>query len=57
MKLRIKGNTIRFRLTKSEVEYFGNTLFIEEQTSFPNNALSYSLKSYEGNILISLIRQ
>ena len=51
MKLRIKGNTIRFRLTKSEVEYFGNTFFIEEKISFPNNALSYSLKSFDGDIL------
>jgi hypothetical protein len=51
MKLRIKGNTIRFRLTKSEVEYFGNTFFIEEQTLFPDNALSYSLKSFDGDIL------
>ena len=53
MKLRIKGNSIRFRLTKSEVDYFGNTLFIEEKTSFPDNTFSYSLNSYEGEVISS----
>ena len=45
MKLRIKGNTIRFRLTKSEVEYFGNIFYIEEKTEFGNNSLTYALST------------
>ena len=45
MKLRIKGNTIRFRLTKSEVEYFGKENRLEEKTEFGNNALIYSIKT------------
>jgi hypothetical protein len=45
MKLRIKGNTIRFRLTKSEVEYFGNIFYLEEKTEFGNNSLTYALST------------
>ncbi len=43
MKLRIKGNTLRLRLTKSELAYFENTNFIEEKTVFGNSIFSYSL--------------
>ena len=43
MKLRIKGNTIRLRLTKSEVDYFSQTNYIEEQTQFGKNFFSYRL--------------
>ena len=34
MKLRIKGNSIRLRLTRSEVETFGEDGHIEEMVSF-----------------------
>jgi len=51
MKLRIKGNTIRFRLTKSEVDYFGKENQIEEKTEFGNNSLTYSLKTIDGKNL------
>ena len=47
MKLRIKGNTIRFRLTKSEVDYFGKENKLEEKTEFGNNFLTYSLKTVD----------
>ncbi len=47
MKLRIKGNTIRFRLTKSEVEFFGKENYLEEKTEFGNNSLVYSLRTVE----------
>ena len=43
MKLRIKGNTIRLRLTKSEVDYFGEHLRIEEQTQFGTTSFYYAL--------------
>jgi hypothetical protein len=36
MKLRIRGNSIRLRLTQSEVETIKNKGFIEEKTEFPN---------------------
>ncbi len=44
MKLRIKGNSIRLRLSKSEVEKFPDTKYIEECTSFGNNFFVYALK-------------
>lgn len=48
MKIRIKGNSIRFRLTKSEVELFSTQGYIEEATIFPNKIFSYALKAKEG---------
>ena len=44
MKIRIKGNTIRYRLTKTEVADFGQQGFVEEKTEFPNcPALNYRI--------------
>jgi hypothetical protein len=43
MKLRIKGNSIRLRLLKSEVEKFGADGRISEQTLFGPTTLSYTL--------------
>ena len=61
MKIRIKGNSIRIRLTKSEVDYFGSTGYLEEKTQFGNTELVYALRSkagideinavYEGNTI------
>ncbi len=49
MKVRIKGNFIRYRLSKSEVELLSTVGVIREETHFPNNQLfSYSLQSKEG---------
>lgn len=45
MKLRIKGNSIRIRLTKSEVDYFGSTGYLEEKIEFGNSELIYTIKS------------
>lgn len=47
MKLRIKGNSLRFRLTKSEVEKLCASGYLEELISFGSNELTYSLKSSE----------
>jgi hypothetical protein len=44
MKLRIKGNSIRIRLTKSEVDQFAKDGYIEEHTLLPNGKLSYAVK-------------
>ncbi|MBS1771901.1 MAG: hypothetical protein JST82_03515 [Bacteroidetes bacterium] len=48
MKLRIRGNSVRIRLTKSEVEAFGRDGHVEEETSFINGTLSYVLQRYDG---------
>ena len=49
MKIRIKGNSIRYRLTKTEISNFGNDGFIEEKTVFPDgSSFSYRLERATG---------
>ncbi len=45
MKLRIKGNSIRFRLTKSEVDYFEREGYLEEKTQFGNSEFTYEISN------------
>ena len=51
MKIRIKGNSVRFRLTKTEVAQLGAEGFVEETTGFPGGStFRYAvLSSSEGN--------
>jgi hypothetical protein len=44
MKLRIKGNSLRIRLTKTEVSKLSETGYLEELTSFPGNRFVYALQ-------------
>ncbi|MEO6252576.1 MAG: hypothetical protein ABIO79_04690 [Ferruginibacter sp.] len=44
MKLRIKGNSLRIRLTKSEVSTLANTGYLEEEIVFPGNTFMYALQ-------------
>ena len=49
MKVRIKGNFIRYRLSKSEVEALSLTGVVKETTCFGiNNLFTYSLESKDG---------
>ncbi len=48
MKIRIRGNSIRYRLTKSEVETFCNTGRFTETTDFGNAKFTYALEAKEG---------
>ncbi|WP_318312637.1 DUF7009 family protein [Flagellimonas crocea] len=48
MKIRIKGDSIRYRLTKTEVETFCDTGIFEEKTHFGTNVFRYVLKAKEG---------
>ena len=45
MKLRIKGNTIRYRLTRSELIRFGKEGYIEASTPFVSGVFTYALQS------------
>lgn len=45
MKIRIQGNSIRYRLTMSEVEVFSASGSVEERTFFGDSTLVYTLKS------------
>ena len=47
MKLRIKGNSIRFRLSKSEVGKLAVIGNLEEQTSFGENKFVIALQSVD----------
>ena len=48
MKLRIRGNSIRLRLTQSEVEAINNIGLVKEKTEFPNGQnFVYSLSVAE----------
>ena len=48
MKIRIKGNSIRLRLTKSEVDTLAATGMIEEKTEFDYNSFEYKLITKNG---------
>lgn len=47
MKIRIKENSVRLRLTRTEVETFCRTGRFEEQTQFPNGTFTYALQVKE----------
>ena len=44
MKIRIRGNSVRFRLTKNEVEHLCRERSIEERTNFTNQDFIYEVK-------------
>ncbi|WP_349351628.1 hypothetical protein [Flagellimonas sp. MMG031] len=45
MKIRIKGNSIRYRLTKTEVETFCKTGVFKESTEFGTSTFTYVLRA------------
>jgi hypothetical protein len=49
MKIRLNGNSIRYRLSKTDIANFGEHGLIEEKTEFPNNkSFYYCLQKKEG---------
>ena len=49
MKIRIKGNSIRYRLTQTEIKNFSKNGVLEERTEFLNDlAFSYRLEKKTG---------
>jgi hypothetical protein len=51
MKLRIKSDSLRFRLTRSDVDTLAKEGYLEEQISFIGHPLIYSLQLTEGQEL------
>lgn len=54
MKIRIKGNSVRFRLSKSDLDKFAANGYLEETTAFVSNTLTYALEKQadnQGNML------
>ena len=47
MKIRIKGNTLRFRITNKEAEMLIQGEMVEDQTSFPSAVLQYRIRPSE----------
>lgn len=45
MKIRIKGNSLRYRLTRSEVSQLWSEGYLEERTAFGNKALVYAIET------------
>jgi Family of unknown function (DUF7009) len=45
MKIRIKGNSVRIRLSKPEVDLFAKTGYLEEKTDFGSSVFRYAVKS------------
>nr|WP_298922798.1 hypothetical protein [uncultured Allomuricauda sp.] len=48
MKIRIKGDSIRFRLTRTEVETFCSEGLYSEQTNFNSTIFNYTLQAKDG---------
>ena len=44
MKIRIKGNSLRYRLTKSDVKQLSENSYVEEVINFGNTTLTYVLQ-------------
>ncbi len=49
MKIRIKGQSLRYRLTKSDVASFVQEGYLEEQTKFGDQVLIYALRRNTGS--------
>jgi hypothetical protein len=47
MKIRIKGNSVRYRLSKTDIDILTATGYHEEQTSFGATVLKYALQKKE----------
>lgn len=51
MKLRIKSDSLRYRLTRTDVDTLAKEGYLEEQISFAGHALIYSLQLNDGQEL------
>ncbi|NKI25954.1 hypothetical protein HCG49_05210 [Arenibacter sp. 6A1] len=45
MKIRIQGNSIRYRLTRSEVQKLGQSGYIEQRTEFNGKSFIYVVRT------------
>lgn len=51
MKIRIRGNSVRLRLSKSETLLFANEGIIEEKTNFGNETFGYAVIISDANTM------
>ena len=57
MKIRMKGNSIRYRLSKTDVETFVNTGYLEEVVDFGLQKLIYAIKIQDNLVLSANFEQ
>jgi hypothetical protein len=53
MKLRIKSNSLRYRLTRSDVDTLSREGYLEDQINFPGTPLVYAIQLTDGQELTS----
>jgi hypothetical protein len=51
MKIRIKGNSVRYRLTRSEVARLGEDGYLQEATNFASQTFHYSIERTDSDQL------
>lgn len=56
MKIRIKGNSLRYRLTRTDVDTFTKNGYLEEQTNFGGDILIYAIQSIDTDTLTSTFK-
>ena len=57
MKIRIKGNSLRYRLTRSDVDKFSAEGYIEESIDFGMQTLTYALQQNRLNNLSAMFEK
>jgi hypothetical protein len=55
MKIRIKGNSVRIRLSRPEVDSFGKNGYLEEHTEFGDGTFIYILQSKDDAAHLSAV--
>lgn len=53
MKLRIKSDSLRYRLTRSDVTTLAKEGYLEDQINFAGNPLIYAVQLTDGEVLTS----
>ena len=53
MKLRIKSDSLRYRLTRSDVDTLAREGYLEDQINFAGNPLIYAVQLTNGEVLTS----
>ena len=53
MKLRIKGNSIRIRLSKTEVDELASGSLLQDSTSFGHNSFGYAVQPVNNGELLT----
>lgn len=53
MKIRISGNSVRLRLSQSEVLHFVSQGLVSDECHFGNEKLTYQIAQYNGNEIVA----